>query len=100
MAVQTTTMKNSQEFYGPEELAAKAKHYQGLPEKHKRYFLATEYLSLGKGSQRYLARVFNCSRQPIVNAVKELRENNFQADYTRQRKPGGGRKKKNAAIPT
>jgi hypothetical protein len=92
-------MKNGREFYSPEELEAKVRHYQGLPEKHKRYFLATEYFSLGKGSQRYLSRVFNCSRQPIVNAVKELRENNFQPDYARQRKPGGGRKKKNTTIP-
>lgn len=100
MAVQITLMKHSQDFYSPETLEAKVKYYQSLPEKQRRHFLAMEYLSLGKGSQRYLARVFKCSRQPIVNAVRELRENNFQADYTRQGKVGGGRKKKNVAIPT
>lgn len=90
-------MKKSSDFYSPEFLENQIKYYQSLPEKQRRQFLAMEYLRLGRGSQRYLTRVFNCSRQPIVNAVKELRANDFQAEFGRQRKPGGGRKKKSIA---
>lgn len=53
-----------------------------------------EYQRLGKGSQRYLARVFGCARQIIVNGGKELQATDFKPDYSRQRKLGGGRKKK------
>lgn len=70
-------------------------YFRNLPEKERRHFLAMEYLRLGEGSQRYLADLFGCGRQTICNGVKELKESNFDIDYTFQRKPGGGRKKKN-----
>lgn len=92
-------MKNVSPFHSPEILESKIKYYQSLPEKQRRHFLAMEYLQLGPGSQRYLARVFNCSRQPIVNAVKELQSSGFQIDYRRQREVGGGRKKKRTRLP-
>lgn len=82
------------EFYTAELLAQKQKFYIGLREKERRHFLGQEYLSLGKGSQRYLSRVFNCSRNTIHKGEKEVSASDFKADYTLQRAEGGGRKKK------
>ena len=82
------------DFYTPELLVQKQKFYIGLREKERRHFLGQEYLSLGKGSQRYLSRVFGCSRNTIHKGEKEVRASDFQPDYTMQREEGGGRKKK------
>lgn len=87
-------MKERKEFYGAEFLEKQIKYYNSLPEKQRRYFLAMEYQRLGRGSQRYLARVFGAARQVIVNGVKELQAIDFEPDHSRQRKSGGGRKKK------
>lgn len=87
-------MKEKKEFYDPEFLENQIKYYRSLPEKQRRYFLAMEYQRLGRGSQRYLSRVFESSRQVIVNGVKELVATDFKPDCSRQRKLGGGRKKR------
>ena len=81
-------------YYTDEVLVIKKNYYDHLPEKQARHFLAQEYLDLGKGSQRYLAEVFGCSRQTISKGVKELSALDFSPDYSRQRIQGGGRKKK------
>jgi hypothetical protein len=47
--------------------------------------------------QRYLARVFACSRKTITKGLRELSGNNYEGDYIRQRIVGGGRKKKKQA---
>lgn len=64
-----------------------------MPEKARRHFLAMEYKRLGAGSQGYLAKVFGCSRWTITKGVAEL-DSGEPIDYSRQRKAGGGRKKK------
>ena len=72
-------------------------YYSGLPEKQQRHFLAMEYERLGKGSRTYISLVYKCSRNRIISACEELRllrEANELPDYTRQRKAGGGAKKK------
>ncbi len=84
----------SQPYYSQESLEYKKKYYQVLPEKVRRHFLGQEYLHLGPGSQRYLARVFECSRDTIQKGSREVSAEDFQADYSRQRAEGGGRKKK------
>ncbi|MFT6963370.1 MAG: hypothetical protein ACJAWV_003107 [Flammeovirgaceae bacterium] len=81
------------DFYTPELLPFKQKFYSALGEKERRHFLAQEYLFLGKGSQRYLARVFECSRKTIQKGVKELSTPDFFPDYSYNREPGAGRKK-------
>jgi biotin operon repressor len=81
--------------YEAEQIARKKINYfSSLPEKQRRHFLAQEYLQLGPGSQRYLSKLFDCSRQTIINGVKELEATDFKVDYSRQRKVGGGRKKR------
>lgn len=81
-------------YYTDELLAIKKSYYEHLPEKQARHFLAQEYLDLGKGSQRYLAEVFNCSRQTIRKGLNEIKAPDFLPDYSRQRSQGGGRKKR------
>jgi len=85
-------------FYDEATVEYQLKYYQTLTEKQRRYFLAFEYLKLGNGSQHYLAEIFGCSRQTIVDGVKEVLAPDFVPDYTRQRCVGGGRKKKNKPM--
>ena len=81
--------------YSKEELLLKQRYYKNLSEKQRRHFLALEYNSLGRGSQRYIAEVFGCCRKTIIKGNKELLDSASTAlDSKRQRKPGGGRKKK------
>lgn len=84
-------MKN---YYSDEVLQEKVRYYKSLPEKARRHYLALEYKNLGKGSQRYISKVYNCARDTIIKGVKELALSNGKIDYSRQRKAGGGRKKK------
>ena len=83
------------EYYPEAVKAVKQNYYSSLQEKARRHFLGQEYHSLGKGSQRYLSLVFNCSRDTIRKGYEEVLEPNFQVNYSEQRKKGGGRKKKN-----
>lgn len=85
-------------YYDDSVLEYQLKFFQTLSEKQRRHFLAYEYLKLGFGSQRYLAKVFGCARQIIVDGVKEVQSPDFVADYTRQRSVGGGRKKKKSPL--
>ncbi len=87
-------MRRKKEHYESDFVEKQQNYYASLPEKQRRHFIAMEYLRLGVGSQRYLARVFSCSRKTILKGVRELSENNYQSDYARQRVAGGGRKKR------
>ena len=82
------------DYYSPIFKSQQQKYYSSLPEKQARHFLGMEYIRLGPGSQRYLSRVFGCSRSRIQTGIKELKACNFQPQYARQRVAGGGRKKK------
>jgi len=82
------------EYYSEALKLQKQIYYGALPEKAKRHFLGQEYLSLGAGSQRYLSRVFGCSRQTIKKGLDEVQSPTFNPNYERQRSKGGGRKKK------
>lgn len=81
-------------YYSEEQVLEKKRYYANLPEKMKRHFLGQEYLNLSKGSQRYLSEIFECSRHTIRKGAEEIQESNTKLSYTRQRKEGGGRKKK------
>lgn len=82
------------EYYNEEVVIQKKNYYNSLPEKAKRHFLGQEYLHLSKGSQRYLAEIFGCSRHTIRKGAAEIREAKGSVSYAVQRKTGGGRKKK------
>lgn len=89
-------MGAKKDFYDADILEKKVKYYSGLPEKQRRHFVAMEYETLGKGSKRYLSRVFGCDRQTINHGLRDLKSDDYQVDYSRQRAVGGGRKKKNS----
>ena len=82
------------EFYREEVLKIKQSFYSSLGEKERRHFLAQEYLVLGTGSQRYISRIFECSRNTIIKGLNEVNAPSFSPDYTTQRAAGAGRKKK------
>lgn len=82
------------QIYTEQEILNKVKYYKSLPEKARRHFLGLEYDSLGKGSQVYISKIYGCARDTIIKGAKELLESEGKIDYTRQRKVGGGRKKK------
>lgn len=87
------------EKYSAKKQAQKLAYYRNLPEKQRRHFLALEYLTLGEGSQRYVASIFGCCRKTIVKGVKELRlAGDTPIDYLRQRNQGGGAKKKKSPF--
>ena len=78
-------------------------HYRHLPEKDRRHYAALEVAKLGHGGITYIGRLFSMSRVTIYKGQKELWESlevNRNQDIvpapTRQRRPGGGRKKNNA----
>jgi hypothetical protein len=87
-------MSKAKSYYAEAFLEKQLNYYRSLPEKQRRHFLAMEFARLGVGSKHYLARVFGCARQTIRKGVRELAENNYEGDYTRQRAAGGGRKKR------
>lgn len=81
-------------YYKEEVLLKKKNYYASLPEKIKRHYVGQEYLQLGEGSQSYLSKVFGCSRHTIRKGASEIKAAIEPIDYTRQRKIGGGRKKR------
>ena len=87
-------MSKAKSYYAEAFLEKQLSYYRSLPEKQRRHFLAMEFERLGAGSKQYLARVFGAARQTIRKGVRELAADNYEADYTRQRAAGGGRKKR------
>ena len=87
-------MSKAKTYYEDDFVEKQLRYYRSLPEKQRRHFLALEFARLGSGSKHYLARVFGCGRQTIRKGVRELAENNYETEYSRQRAAGGGRKKK------
>ena len=81
------------QLYEPEELKVLIDYSRNLPEKSYRHFLALQYKRFGYGSQRYISKVFKCSRRTILRGYKEL-DGIEPISYTTQRNKGGGRKKK------
>lgn len=95
-------MRRKIEYYTAATTSAKVHYYQGLSEKHQRHFLGLEYLILGRGSKLYLSKVYKCSRSRIALGHAEilaLHTTEGVADYTWQRKAGGGAKKKKLPSP-
>ena len=73
-------------------------HYAQLPEKAKRHYCALESLKLGRGGVKYVSSILPVSRKTILAGKKELLalDTGTPLGSGRQRKPGGGRKKRTA----
>ena len=81
--------------YSEEEQIFLLNYCSNLSEKARRHFLAMQYKQLGEGSQRYISEVFSCSRITITRGLRELAMQDEETiDYSRQRRAGGGRKKR------
>ena len=73
-------------------------HYSHLSEKDRRHYAAIEAVKLGRGGTSYISKLLGISRTTIIEGKKqlELLVQGGQALVKRQRKAGGGRKKKDA----
>jgi hypothetical protein len=77
------------------------RHFRRLSEKDRRQYAALEALKLPYGGTSYISRLFGIDRNTIIQGKKELLEANIygQIPPGRQRRPGGGRKKKHRQTP-
>ena len=71
--------------------------YAGLSEKDQRHYAAQEALKLGWGGKSYISTLFQISHRRIRQGEKELNNASLLAQIPqhKQRRKGGGRKKKN-----
>jgi hypothetical protein len=84
-------------YYTTEEEVFLLSLYKKYSEKLQRHFLAGERVRLGSRSVAYLCRVYKCSSKRIYAGLAELAEiceGGETIDYGRQRRAGGGAKKK------
>ena len=77
------------------ELAMKI-HFESLSEKDQRHYAAVEAMKLGWGGQSYIAELFGITRNKVLAGIAELRDASLlsQIPAGKQRRRGGGRKKK------
>jgi hypothetical protein len=73
-------------------------HYGHLSERDRRHYAAIEAVKLGRGGTSYISKLLGISRTTIISAIKQLEAvaSGEQILVNRQRKAGGGRKKKDA----
>jgi hypothetical protein len=70
-------------------------HYSRLSEKDRRQYAALESLKLGRGGITYISKILAISRGTIIQGRKELTSKSEAVlAIGKQRKAGGGRKKK------
>ena len=74
-------------------------HYSHLSERERRHYAAIEAVKLGRKDTSYISKLLGISRTTIIEGRKELEllaHSGEQLLVKRQRKVGGGRKKKDA----
>ncbi len=77
-------------------------HYSRLSEKDRRQYAALESLKLGRGGTSYISKVLGVNRNTIIQGRKELTGliEDLPTQSGKQRRAGGGRKKKLKNILT
>lgn len=73
-------------------------HYSWLSEKDRRHYAALESLKLGRGGVDYISHILMIDKKTLWQGRKELLEQQT-VEAGRQRRKGGGRKKKDRPIP-
>ena len=78
-------------------------HHSRLSERDRRHYAALEAIKLGWGGTSYISRLLGVNRNTIMLGIKELnaeaaRPQHHTLHPGRQRRPGGGRKKKDRAA--
>ena len=76
--------------------------YSNLKEREQRHYAGLEAQKLPYGGQKYIQTLFNIHPQTLKKAITELNNPELFAALptVKQRRPGGGRKKKQFIIPT
>lgn len=71
-------------------------HFGQLSEKNKRHYAAIEAKKLGYGGIKYISDLFKISEYRIRSGIKELNNPELLSSIPegKQRRAGGGRKKK------
>ncbi len=72
-------------------------HYSRLSEKDRRHYAALESLKLGRGGVDYISEILLIDKKTLWQGRKELLEQQ-PVEVGRQRRKGGGRKKKDGQI--
>ena len=75
-------------------------YFAQLSERDKRHYAALECQKLGYGSKCYLSTLLGISRTRINRGIADLTTPSLYDEIppAKQRRPGGGRKKKNSLI--
>jgi len=83
--------------YNQETEAKMQLYFSGLNQKGKRHYSAIEATKLGYGGKKYIGELLNISQYTIRMGIKELNDPILYAQIPvgKQRRLGGGRKKKN-----
>jgi hypothetical protein len=70
--------------------------YSRLSEKDRRHYAAMEAMKLGRGGTNYISELLGLDKASLIQGKKELTTPSElgQIPPGRQRRPGGGRKKK------
>ena len=82
--------------YNQEIEAQMKQFFSSLSEKDQRHYAAIESLKLGRGGKSYLSQLFQISRYRIRMGEKEIKDSALisQIPVGKQRRQGGGRKKR------
>jgi len=83
-------------FYDTEIERLMRLHHSRLSEKEQRHYAAIEAQKLGHGGKRYMARLLGISTRTLYKGITELLDESKYGEIPigKQRRPGGGRKKK------
>ncbi len=87
--------------YNSETEAKMLLHFSQLNEKNRRHYAAIEADRLGHGGKKYISSLFKISEYRIRCGLRELNNPALLAEIppNKQRRPGGGRKKKEISHP-
>jgi len=71
-------------------------YYKTLDEKGRRHYAAQESQKLGHGGRKYINQLLNISKKTIRKGLKELNSESLMSEIPlgKQRRKGGGRKKR------
>ena len=75
-------------------------YYSVLGEKSKRHYAALEAQKLGHGGKRYIGRLLGVSQKTLRKGTIEINNEELMLEIPegKERRVGGGRKKKKKAI--
>lgn len=71
-------------------------YYSSLSEKARRHYASVESLKLEHGGRRYIGKLFNISQKTLRKGIAEITNPELRAQIPagKERRAGGGRKKK------